>query len=120
MRRYPFTVPGMVRLTSGGGASVVDRLRGAMEPLVMAIIHRFDQAASVKAVSSDELHTLDGDEFPKEWWVRTAIVPSAAEDPSKAVSAHGWPSIQPVGGLGGLVHAGVLPRGRRRVFIEHE
>ena len=43
MRRYPFTVPGMVRLTSGGGASVVDRLRGAMEPLVMAIIHRFDR-----------------------------------------------------------------------------
>ncbi len=93
MRRYPFTVPGMVRLTSGGGASVVDRLRGAMEPLVMAIIHRFDQAASVKAVSSDELHTLDGDEFPKEWWVRTAFVPSAAEDPSKA-RERAWLAIE--------------------------
>ena len=54
MRRYPFTVPGMVRLTSGGGVSVVDRLRGAMEPLVMALIHRFDQSVSVRAVNSEE------------------------------------------------------------------
>ena len=27
----------------------------------------------MKVVSSDELHTLDGDEFPKEWWVRDGI-----------------------------------------------
>ena len=93
MRRYPFTVPGMVRLTSGGGASVVDRLRGAMEPLVMALIHRFDKSASVRAVSSDELHTLDGDEYPQEWWVRTAFVPSESVDAAKA-RERAWLAIE--------------------------
>ena len=58
MRRYPFAVPGIVRLTSGGGVSVVERLRAAMEPLVMAIIHRFDQAASVKLVGQVGIGTV--------------------------------------------------------------
>ena len=84
MRRFPFAVPGMVRLTTGGGSIVVDRLKGGMEPLVMAILHRFDAQLAVQAVNSDELHTLDGDEYPKEWWVRTAFVPQAAEEPEKA------------------------------------
>ena len=64
MRRYPFTVPGLVRLTSGGGPSVVERLRSGMEPLVMALIHRFDASERVCAVSSDELQTLCEPEFP--------------------------------------------------------
>jgi len=64
-----------------------------MEPLVMALIHRFDSSESVKAVSSDELHTLDGDEYPKEWWVRTAFVPSGATDPSKA-RERAWLAIE--------------------------
>jgi hypothetical protein len=84
MRRFPFAVPGMIRLTSGGGSSVVDRLRGAMEPLVMAVLHRFDAQLKVQAVNSGELHTLSGDEYPKEWWVRTAFVPQAAPEPEKA------------------------------------
>ena len=72
---------------------MVDRLRGAMEPLVMALIHRFDPSVSVKAVSSDELNTLDGDEYPKDWWVRTAFVPSEAVDPSKA-RERAWLAIE--------------------------
>lgn len=64
-----------------------------MEPLVMALIHRFDPSVSVKAVSSDELNTLDGDEYPKDWWVRTAFVPSEAVDPSKA-RERAWLAIE--------------------------
>jgi len=84
MRRYPFTVPGLVRLTTGGGPSVVERLRSGIEPLVMAILHRFESSASVQAVSSDEMNTLQDEEFPREWWVRTAFVPATASDPSTA------------------------------------
>ena len=93
MRRYPFIVPGMVRLTSGGGPSVVDRLRSGMEPFVMALLHRFDATKSVKAVSSDEIHTLDGKAFPKEWWVRTSFVPADAEAPERAKEC-AWLTIE--------------------------
>jgi len=55
-----------------------------MEPIVMAILHRFDDRESVRAVSSDELHTLEDEDFPREWWVRTAFVPAAAIEPAKA------------------------------------
>jgi len=74
----------MVRLTSGGGPSVVERLRSGMEPFVMALLHRFDSTNNVTAVSSDEIHTLNGNEFPKEWWVRTAFVPVDAAAPERA------------------------------------
>ena len=93
MRRYPFTVPGIVRLTSGSGPSVIDRLRGAMEPLIMALIHRFDATASVSAVSSDELNTLSDEDYPREWWVRTSFVPSDAPDPAKA-RERAWLTIE--------------------------
>ena len=93
MRRYPFIVPGMVRLTSGGGPSVVERLRSGMEPLVMALIHRFDASERVRAVSSDELQTLSEPEFPQEWWVRTAFVPVDASDPS-AAKERAWLTIE--------------------------
>ena len=93
MRRYPFAVPGIVRLTSGGGTSVVERLRSAMEPLVMAILHRFDSSCSVHAVSSDEIHTLDGPEYPREWWVRTAFIPTSSSDPNTA-KEKAWLTIE--------------------------
>mgnify|MGYP004124064585 CR=1 FL=1 len=93
MRRYPFAVPGIVRLTSGGGASVVERLRSAMEPLVMAILHRFDATCSVRAVSSDEINTLEENEFPREWWVRTAFISTAAENPATA-KEKAWLTIE--------------------------
>ena len=93
MRRYPFTVPGLVRLTSGGGLNIVDRLRGAMEPLIMAILHRFDGAAPVRAISSDELNTLTDAEYPREWWVRTAFIPTAETEPS-AAAERAWLTIE--------------------------
>ena len=93
MRRYPFTVPGLVRLTSGGGVNIVERLRGAMEPLVMAILHRFDSAVPVRAISSDALNTLADAAYPREWWVRTAFVPSGAPDPSE-VTERAWLTIE--------------------------
>jgi len=64
-----------------------------MEPFVMALLHRFDAARSVKAVSSDEIHTLDGGEFPKEWWVRTSFVPVDAAVPEKAKEC-AWLTIE--------------------------
>ncbi len=93
MRRYPFTVPGMVRLTSGGGPSVVERLRSGLEPLVMAILHRFDSSTSIQAISSDEMNTLQDDEYPREWWVRTAFVAANAPDPAKA-KEQAWLTIE--------------------------
>ncbi len=93
MRRYPFTVPGLIRMIAGGGPSVVERLRSGMEPLMMALLHRFDPSVRVRAVSSDELHSLNGDEFPKEWWVRTAFVPEEAADPEKA-RERAWLTIE--------------------------
>ena len=93
MRRYPFIVPGMVRLTSGGGPSVVERLRSGLEPFVMALLHRFDATSRVSAVSSDEIHTLNGNEFPKEWWVRTSFVPADAAVPEKA-REYAWLTIE--------------------------
>lgn len=93
MRRYPFTVPGMVRLISGGGPSVVERLRSGLEPLVMAILHRFDPALAVQAVSSDELNTLDDEEYPREWWVRTSFVPAGVPDPSTA-KERAWLTVE--------------------------
>ena len=93
MRRYPFTVPGLVRLTAGGGVSVVDRLRGAMEPLVMAVVHRFSPDIQVQPVTTDEMNTLDGDEYPREWWVRTSFVTIDAPDATKAREA-AWLSIE--------------------------
>ncbi len=93
MRRYPFTVPGLVRLTAGGGPTVVQRLRSGLEPLVMALLHRFDPAASTRAVSSDEMNTLDGPEYPQEWWVRTGFVPADAKDPSQA-KERAWLTIE--------------------------
>jgi len=83
----------MVRLTSGGGPSVVERLRSGLEPLVMAILHRFDSGGSVQAVSSDELNTLDDDEFPREWWVRTSFVPAGSPDPATA-KEKAWLTIE--------------------------
>ena len=93
MRRYPFTVPGMVRLTTGGGPSVVERLRSAMEPLVMAVLHRFDASLSVRAVSSDEINTMNEEEYPREWWVRTAFIPSEALEPDQA-KEKAWLTIE--------------------------
>ena len=93
MRRYPFTTPGLVRLTTGGGPSVVDRLRSAMEPLVMAVLHRFDSGLSVRAISSDEINTLAEAEYPREWWVRTAFIPSDAPDPNNA-KEKAWLTIE--------------------------
>ena len=93
MRRYPFTVPGMVRMTTGGGTSVVERLRCGFEPLVMALIYRFDPKGAVCAVSSEELNTLDESEYPREWWVRTAFVPEAAADPS-AARERAWLTVE--------------------------
>jgi len=83
----------MVRMIAGGGPSVVERLRSGMEPLVMAILHRFDAAIDVRPVSSDELNTLDGDEYPREWWVRTSFVSAVAPDPSKA-KERAWLTIE--------------------------
>ena len=93
MRRYPFTVPGMVRLTTGGGPSVVERLRSAMEPLMMAVLHRFDSGISVRAISSDEINTLGEEEYPREWWVRTAFVPTGATDIETA-KERAWLTIE--------------------------
>jgi hypothetical protein len=93
MRRYPFTVPGLVRLTSGGGLNIVDRLRGAMEPLIMAMLHRFDGAVPVRAISSDEVNTLTDAEYPREWWVRTAFIPAKEPDPS-AAAERAWLTIE--------------------------
>jgi len=93
MRRYPFTVPGLVRLTSSGGLNIVDRLRGAMEPLMMAILHRFDSAVPVRAITSDELNTLTEAEFPREWWVRTAFIP-VSEPESEKATERAWLTIE--------------------------
>jgi hypothetical protein len=83
----------MVRLTTGGGPSVVERMRSGMEPLVMAILHRFDPGTSVQAVSSDEMNTLQDEDFPREWWVRTAFVPTSAPDPDSA-KEKAWLTIE--------------------------
>jgi hypothetical protein len=64
-----------------------------MEPLVMALIHRFDASERVCAISSDELQTLSEPEFPQEWWVRTSFVPVDAPDPSKA-KERAWLTIE--------------------------
>ena len=93
MHRYPFAVPGLVRLTSTGGSAVVDRLRGAMEPLVMAILHRFDAGRDVRSLTTDELDTRSGDDFPREWWIRTAFVPASAPDPVNA-KERAWMTIE--------------------------
>jgi hypothetical protein len=84
MRRYPFTVPGFGLLTAGGGPGVVDRLRGALEPLVLSLIQTLDPDLACRAVTTDAVHTLDGEEFPKEWWVRTAFVPADVLEPGSA------------------------------------
>ena len=93
MRKYPFAVPGFVRLTASGGFSVVDRLRGAMEPLMMAILHRFDAGRDVQIVTTDEMDTRDNEEHPREWWLRTAFVPNSAPDPLKA-KERAWMTIE--------------------------
>lgn len=93
MRRYPFAVPGLVRLTSPGGPELVSRLRSTMEPLVMAILHRFDAGNDVRVFTTDELDTRGGDEFPKEWWVRTAFVPADSPDPT-AAKERAWMAIE--------------------------
>jgi hypothetical protein len=93
MRRYPFTVPGLVRLTTGGGPSVVERLRSGIEPLVMAILHRFEADGSVQAVNSDEMNTLHDEEYPREWWVRTAFISASAPDPDTA-KEKAWLTIE--------------------------
>ena len=93
MRRYPFAVPGLVRLTAAGGSAVVERLRGAMEPLVMAILHRFDAGRDVRTLTTDELDTRSGDEFPREWWIRTAFVAASAPDPVSA-KERAWMTIE--------------------------
>ena len=93
MRRYPFAVPGLVRLTSSGGPGLVSRLRSTMEPLVMAILHRFESGNDVRVFTTDELDTRDGAEFPKEWWVRTAFVPASSPDPT-AAKERAWMTIE--------------------------
>ena len=93
MRRYPFAVPGLVRLTASGGPDLVGRLRGTMEPLVMAILHRFESGSDVRVLTTDELDTREGDEFPKEWWVRTAFVPASSPDPT-AAKERAWMTIE--------------------------
>ncbi len=93
MRRYPFAVPGLIRLTSTGGSSIVDRLRGAMEPLVMAILHRFDAGSDVRILTTDELDTRNDDDYPREWWLRTAFIPASAPDPANA-RERAWMTIE--------------------------
>ena len=93
MRRYPFAVPGLVRLTASGGSGLVSRIRATMEPLVMAILHRFDSESAVRAFTTDELDTREGEEFPKEWWIRTAFVPAASPDPAVA-KERAWMTIE--------------------------
>ncbi len=93
MRRYPFTVPGFARLVDGGGAGIVDRLRGGLEPLVMSILHYLAPELKCRAISSDEMNTLEDAEWPREWWVRTAFVPKDAPDVAKA-KEYAWVSIE--------------------------
>jgi hypothetical protein len=93
MRRYPFTVPGFGRLTSGGGPGVVDRLRGALEPLVMSIIRTLDPELRCRAVSTDALYTLGAIEYPREWWVRTSFVPADVLDAGSAKEI-AWVSVE--------------------------
>jgi len=64
-----------------------------MEPLMMAVLHRFDSTCSVRAVSSDELNTLDDEDYPREWWVRTAFIPDGAADPETA-KEKAWLTIE--------------------------
>ena len=59
----------------------------------MALLHRFDASINVRPVSSDELNTMDGDEYPREWWVRTSYVPADAPVPSKA-RERAWLTIE--------------------------
>ena len=93
MRKYPFAVPGLRRLTSVGGPAIVDRLRGAMEPLVMAILHRFDAGSNVRIVTTDELDTRTDEAYPREWWLRTAFVPASAPDAAQA-KERAWMTIE--------------------------
>jgi len=93
MRRYPFAVPGFGRLTQDGGPGLVDRLRGALEPLVMSLIKTMDPDLRCRAVTTDAIHTLNGDEFPKEWWVRTSFVPADQPDASEATEV-AWVSVE--------------------------
>lgn len=93
MRRYPFAVPGFVHLTSAGGPAIVDRLRGAMEPLVMALLHRFDAGSDVRVITTDEMDTREGEDWPKEWWLRTAFIPTAAPDPINA-KERAWMTVE--------------------------
>jgi hypothetical protein len=93
MRRYPFTVPGFGRLTQGGGPGVVDRLRGALEPLVMSFIKSLAPDLPCRAVTTDAIHTLGGEEFPKEWWVRTSFVPAGVLDVADAKEV-AWVSVE--------------------------
>ena len=93
MQRYPFTVPGFGRLIEEGGPGVVDRLRGALEPLVMSLIKTMDPELRCRAVTTDAIHTLQGAEYPKEWWVRTSFVPADVLDASEAKEL-AWVSVE--------------------------
>jgi hypothetical protein len=93
MRRYPFTVPGFARLTQGGGPGIVDRLRGALEPLVMSFIKTLAPDLRCRAVTTDAIHTLGGEEFPKEWWVRTSFVLADVPDGADAEEL-AWLSVE--------------------------
>ena len=93
MRRYPFTVPGFGRLTEGGGPGVVDRLRGALEPLVMSLLKTLAPDLRCRAVTTDAVHTLNDSGFPKEWWVRTSFVPADVLDASEAKEL-AWVSVE--------------------------
>jgi len=93
MRRYSFTAPGFGRLTEDGGPGVVDRLRGGLEPLVMDLIQTLAPQLRCRAVTTDAIHTLDGDEYPQEWWVRTSFVPADTMDTTSA-QEHAWVSVE--------------------------
>lgn len=72
---------------------MVDRLRGALEPLVMSFMSSLAPQLRCRAVTTDAVHTLEGDEFPKEWWVRTSFVPADVHDAESAKEL-AWVSVE--------------------------
>ena len=72
---------------------MVDRLRGALEPLVMSLIKALEPELLCRAVTTDAVHTLNEEEYPREWWVRTSFVPADAPDAAAAKEV-AWVSVE--------------------------
>jgi hypothetical protein len=59
----------------------------------MSFIKALEPDLRCRAVTTDAVHTLGGEEFPKEWWVRTSFVPADALDTADAKEL-AWVSVE--------------------------